>query len=57
MLMPDCCLLQVAVIGLASEVTYVHQDDCLLSRMVPLTYDTRLQFDDFIDDLEKDKSK
>ena len=51
------CLMQVAVIGLSSEVMYVHQDDCLLSRMVPLTYDTRLRFNDFIDNLEKGKSK
>ena len=56
-MIPDYCLMQVALIGLASEVTYVHQDNCLLSRMVPLTYDTRLRFNDFIDGLEKDKSK
>ncbi|KAI0241312.1 VWFA and cache domain-containing protein 1 [Lamellibrachia satsuma] len=47
---------RVAVIGLSSEVSYVHQGDCLSSLMVPLTYEIRLQFTDFIDKLEKDKT-
>ena len=50
-------MLQVAVIGLSSEVSYAGQGDCLSSRLIPLAYDTRTRFTDFIDKLEKDKSK
>jgi len=45
------------VIGLSSEVSYAGQGDCLSSRLIPLAYDTRTHFTDFIDKLEKDKSK
>ena len=45
------------MIGLSSEVSYLRQDGCLSHQLSRLTFEAKLLYADFIDKLEKQKSK
>ncbi|KAL3869969.1 hypothetical protein ACJMK2_042589 [Sinanodonta woodiana] len=47
-------LFQVAVIGLSSEASYTRQDSCLRSTLVPVTYEAKFYFTQFIKNLKKE---
>ena len=49
------CLPQVAVVGLASGVTYARDDSCLQNSLVPMTLEAKFFFNRFIENLKKEE--